>query len=534
MQDLVTYSLRAADDADALGAHRESVEHLTRALKHGTWLSDAQRADLLERQAETGEQCGAFELAVTAIDEAIAARKRAGDIVGLGNALRISARLQWQHGQPDTAEQQCQEALEVMRDFGETWQFAMALSSQSQLDMLADRIDLAMPRAQDAMERAERLGRSDIYVHALTNLTGAVCSLGVEAGAPQISAAIEEARRRGTLDMLPRMYVNLVYMLTYDRRYEGLFTYFEEALNAAVARDNCPLEAYIRGARAIALLDLGRIDEAVAEAEFVLCGPYPRGTIRFNAQIALGRARIRLGVPEEGALDELRALPTTHRDIMRLAPLAMVDAEAAWLGVSRPAARENLRAAFNMAVRGQGQRWAIADTALWLTILGEPVSIPPEILSHLRPAPRAHIEGRWLDAARGWDEVGCPYERAIALSMGEESAQREALEIFDTLGAAPAAAGLRRQMRLRGIRGVPRGPIAYTRASPAGLTRRQVQVLALLDHGLSNGEIAERLFISVKTAEHHVAAILARLGASTRHEAAEEARKRGLLVGPKT
>jgi DNA-binding NarL/FixJ family response regulator len=50
---------------------------------------------------------------------------------------------------------------------------------------------------------------------------------------------------------------------------------------------------------------------------------------------------------------------------------------------------------------------------------------------------------------------------------------------------------------------------------------------------LTNGEIAEKLFISAKTAEHHVGAIMARLGADNRHEAADAARKRGLLSAVK-
>jgi DNA-binding CsgD family transcriptional regulator len=218
---------------------------------------------------------------------------------------------------------------------------------------------------------------------------------------------------------------------------------------------------------------------------------------------------------------------------MRLGPLVVVDAEALWLGFPRPGARENLRAALDMALRGQGQRWVVADIAFWLKTLSEPVSLPAEVMKQLRSAPLAYIEGRWLDAAKAWGDIGCPYERAISLSMGDESAQREAVEIFDALGAAPAGAHLRRQMRSRGIRGVPRGPIAHTRASPAGLTRRQSQVLALLAQGLTNGEIAEKLFISAKTAEHHVCAIMARLGADNRHEAADAARKRGLLSAVK-
>jgi DNA-binding CsgD family transcriptional regulator len=271
------------------------------------------------------------------------------------------------------------------------------------------------------------------------------------------------------------------------------------------------------------------VQEAVSEAEFVIFGSYPRGTMRFNARIALARARIRTGVPEDGVLDEVRALPTSQRDLMRRAPLAIVDAEALWLGLPRPGALDRLRAAFDTALRAQGQGWALADTALWLKILGEPVQIPDEILHRLRPAYRAHIAGTWLEAAAAWGEMGCVYEQAIALSMGDESTQREALALFDGLGAAPAAARLRRQMRARGARDVPRGPIAQTRANPAGLTRRQVQVLALLGEGLSTEGIAERLCITPKTTQHHVSAILAQLGAATRHEATAAARRCGLL-----
>jgi DNA-binding CsgD family transcriptional regulator len=142
---------------------------------------------------------------------------------------------------------------------------------------------------------------------------------------------------------------------------------------------------------------------------------------------------------------------------------------------------------------------------------------------------REHCEGRWQEAAAGWRALGRPYEEALALSEGDDAAQRQALEIFDRLGAVPAAARLRRQMRAGGARAVPRGPHALTRANSAGLTRRQVQVLALVDEGLSNTEIAARLYISAKTAEHHVAAIMARLDAPTRQKAVVEARQRGLL-----
>ena len=528
IEDLVLYSQRAAAEAQALGARRESLAHLARVLEHGTWLSNSERADVLQRQAEAGEQCGAFEQATAAIDEAIAARKRAGDISGLGNALRISARIRWLCGQSAVAEAQSAEALEVLHDHHETREYAMALSAHAQLDVLADRSLPAVAGAQHAMSLAERLDCSDIYLHAWTNLATARTSLDVESGISDFLAAIAETRRRGELDLLPRLYGNLTYMMTYDRRYQNLFTYLEEGIAAAIARDNAPLEAYIRGARALALLDLGRVPEALTEAEGVVYGPYPRGTGRFNAHVALARLRIRTGVPEDGVLDEARALPTAGRDIMRYAPLAVVDAEALWLGLPRPGALERLRTAFDMCVRVEAQRWNLAETALWLRLLGEPLPLTPEMASRLKSPYREHIAGAWREAAQMWGELGCTYEQAVALSAGDEGAQREALRLFDRLGAGPAAARVRRQLRANGARAVPRGPIAKTRDSPVGLTARQSEVFALLVKGLSNGQIARRLSISRKTTEHHVSAIIARLGVASRGEAAAFARTQAL------
>ena len=527
--DVATYSLRAADEADALGAYRESVAHLARALEHSPDLSNAARADLLERQAQTGEQCGEFETATAAIREAIDARKRAGDIVGLGNALRISARVYWQLGQTEVAEQLSVEAVEVMRDHRDSWQYAMALSGQSQLDMLADRNELAIPRAEEAMARAERLGRSDIYIHALTNASSARTSLGIEEGLQLTLDAIAEARRRNVPDHVPRLYCSLLFIKVLDRHYENIFELCEDGIAAAAARDNAPLEDYLHGIRALALLDFGRLPEALAEAESVLYRSFPRGTGRFTAAIAAAKTRMRMGMAEEGALDDMRAMPTARRDIMRRAPIAVVDAEALWMGLPRPGAKEQLVEAFEISRHAQGQRWNLSETAFWLAMLGEQARIPSDIVHALREPYRSHVSGAWREAALGWGALGCPYEQALALSTGDEPAQREALAILDRIGATGAAARIRRQMRSLGTRAVPRGPIAKTRANPAGLTRRQAQVLTLIIEGLTNAQIAARLSLSPKTAEHHVGAVLARLGARTRIEAADVARQRGFV-----
>src|SRR5262249_16719962 len=156
-----------------------------------------------------------------------------------------------------------------------------------------------------------------------------------------------------------------------------------------------------RGVRALALIDLARLPEALAEAESVVHGPYPPGTPRFTAQIALARARVRTGQPEEGVLDKARALPTATRAIMRCAPIAVVDAEALWLGLERPGALEQLRRAFDMCKRVRGQYWNLGDTALWLTLLGEPVPVD-EVTPRVKEPYRAHLSGDWRAAAKEW------------------------------------------------------------------------------------------------------------------------------------
>jgi DNA-binding NarL/FixJ family response regulator len=87
---------------------------------------------------------------------------------------------------------------------------------------------------------------------------------------------------------------------------------------------------------------------------------------------------------------------------------------------------------------------------------------------------------------------------------------------------------LRAGLRDRGVR-VPRGPRLSTVAGPAGLTARQLEVLTLLADGLSNAQIANRLTVSAKTVDHHVSAVLGKLGVPSRGQAAAVARRRGLL-----
>ena len=154
------------------------------------------------------------------------------------------------------------------------------------------------------------------------------------------------------------------------------------------------------------------------------------------------------------------------------------------------------------------------------------LSEPPPAIHELYRLP---IAGEGQRAAQLWREQGCPYDAALALAdADDEAALRQAHDELLALGARPAAAIVARRLRERGALGLQRGPRARTRENPAGLTARELDVLALLSQGMRNAEIAERLVVSYKTVDHHVSAILRKLDVHTRGEAAAEAVRLGL------
>ena len=91
------------------------------------------------------------------------------------------------------------------------------------------------------------------------------------------------------------------------------------------------------------------------------------------------------------------------------------------------------------------------------------------------------------------------------------------------------AAVLQQQLREVGLRSIPRGPRSSTRTNAFHLTSRELEVIALLAQGLTNAEIATRLYRSAKTVDHHVSSVLSKLSVSTREAAVAAVTVCGLL-----
>jgi DNA-binding NarL/FixJ family response regulator len=125
---------------------------------------------------------------------------------------------------------------------------------------------------------------------------------------------------------------------------------------------------------------------------------------------------------------------------------------------------------------------------------------------------------------------GQPYERALELVDSDDTELIvEGLLVLDRLGAAPAAALARAGLRKLGVTRIPRGPRPQTRENAAGLTARQQEVVGLLVRGMTNAEIAHRMVVSVRTVDHHVTAVLTKLGVSSRRDVIHRATELDLL-----
>jgi len=299
--------------------------------------------------------------------------------------------------------------------------------------------------------------------------------------------------------------------------------FLAEGIAFARARDLDRLADYMQSWQALLNMYCGRWDAAGEQAlQHLHCQASPD---RLLAHVALGRLRTRRGEPGgDDALDMAQALAEQAGTLQHVAPVRCARAEVAWLAGDMARVRREARPAFELAC-DQGHPWFAGELAYWLWRSGD-----------LKRAPEAcaepfalQISGCWREAATAWEKIGCPYEQARALADGDEAAQREALVIFDRLGASPMADRLRQQMRAAGVRAVPRGPRASTRGNCAGLTAREVQVLALVANGWQNARIAARLSRSPRTVEHHLAGILSKLDAGSRNEAVARARARGIL-----
>jgi len=349
--------------------------------------------------------------------------------------------------------------------------------------------------------------------------------MGDETGAERIRESAVLGSRMGLDEHAARAWNNLSFFLVEQRRCTEAADALDEGMRFTADRDLDLFHLYSLGTRARLRVMRGQWTAAWDDAAAVVhAGPTPLNSIW--PLLVRGVLGVRRGDPDPvDNLDHAWEIAVGFRDAYRLAPIAAATAEYAWLtGVAVRGVSRLSQVAQDLC--GRVSPWQAGEVATWLARLGR--DIPAGLDASGTPY-QAQLAGDPAAAAAEWGLLGMPYERAVALVDSDtEPALIEALEICYELGATTTAGWIRRSLRDHGVASPPRGPRSATRANPAGLTARQVDVLRALTAGLTNAEIAERLYISEKTAGHHVSAILTKLGVPSRRDAARLAAELGV------
>jgi DNA-binding CsgD family transcriptional regulator/tetratricopeptide (TPR) repeat protein len=521
-RDVLRFAPLAGSNAAAVGAHREATAHYRVALRHAEGLAPYERALLQEQYSYECYLTDQGEDAIEARRSSLEIWRAAGERHKEGDTLRWLSRLSWFVGRRTEADTYAAEAIAALESLPPGPELAMAYSNRSQLDMLAHEVTSAIEWAQRTIKLAEALERSDILSHALNNLGAARLIANDPAGRDDLERSLQIALAGDFQEHAARAYTNLASMSVSLRDYGRAARYLDNGIAYCDDRDLDSWRLYMLSWRARARFEQVDWDRASEDAEAVLRDPRTAAISRVTALTVLGHMRIRRGDPDSRSpLEEARALVADIRETQRIAPLASAFADAAWLAADREGVVREVQAAYELS-RDQRDPWGKGMLAIWLWRAGALPQLPTDIAQ-----PYAlEMAQDWQGATRAWHELGCPYERANMLAWyGGEAEQREALAVFEQLGAAPAAQALRKQMRAHGVLGIPRGSRTSTRLDPHGLTRREAEILSLLSEGLRNAAIAKRLFLSTKTVDHHVSAILTKLGVPSRAEAVAMARR---------
>ena len=528
---ILEYAPRAANEASHHGAHREASRHYQTALTYSHLLSAQGHAGLLDELSFEYYLTGQLDRAIRLREQAIRNWRQAGRDDRAGDEFRWLSRLYWFQGNKQAADQFAEDAITLLEKLPPGRELAMAYSNRSQLYMLSEESKPAIEWGNRALKLAETLGDDDVIVHALTNIGTAQSFSGHEAGLKTLEQALSIAKEQGMDDHVARCYANISSIAVMHRDYQPAKKYLTQGITFTTDRDMDSYSIYLRGWMARSHFEQGEWAQAVSEAEQVLSLAPGSSVMALPAVTTLGSVKMRRGDPEASRwLDQARDMAVLTGELQRMGPVAVARAESAWWEGNRQRAVEELSQVYQLASQAE-DAWQLGSIVFWMWRLSG--NVPGDIGKYLRDriplCYQAMIEGQAHTAAKEWEHIGCPYERAMALSDGNAEDQLQALAAFDKLGALPAARALREKMRRAGIKSLPRGPRPGTKANPEGLTAREMEVLALLVRGLSNAEIASQLSISFKTVDHHVSTVLAKLNVHSRLEAAAAARQMNIF-----
>jgi DNA-binding CsgD family transcriptional regulator len=520
-----TYADEAAQQAARAGSHTEAVAFLQIALDHLGHGRLVERAQLLTRLAEQQYLTSRLDSAIASVTATFALWREVGDPEGLSAAHAACAVYEYYNARRRQAEDHAERAAALVRE-RPGLEYGDARATRGYLAYHRSDYGLAEQCRADAAQIAAQVGDEPLGMRSL--LVGAVTALALgEPGARENCVSVIEAARAAGLDELASTgYSNLVYLDVEHRRLAAAERVLEESLAFALERDIPICHHWQTGVRSRLRFLRGRWEasledaaDALGRAGMPLANVWPHVV---SALIAMRR-----GETGDAHLEAAWELAERLDEPLRRLPVLAALAERMWL-TGRPDDRVTKVAPLEIdgAERSSATPWVAGDLAVWLWRLGIDA---PVVEGGVAEPHRLTLAGRHEEAASWWGRAGAVFEEAMADTDARSLDRRlSGVERLDLHGAVATADRIRRALREEGVVKVPLRRRASTRANPAGLTNRQLDVAKLVARGLTNAEIAERLFISPKTTDHHVSAVLTKLDMPNRRAVVVQAGELGL------
>ena len=522
---VLLHAQRAARRATGLGAHREAAAQYARMLRFSGGLAPRQRADILERFADECRATNQIPEAIEASEQALALWEELGDIERRGALMARHAMFLWSAGRNHEGYECAEGAVRLLEDHPGP-ALAEAYTYHAYLRMLARDIGAAIENGNRAVALVEEYQRPWLLARALNAVGSALWFVDPQRAQLTLERSVAVAMETDKDDVTAGALCNLGSGSGEVRLYDTAEHWLRKTIAWCEERDLDTNHSYALAWLSRVQFERADWSPALASAQRVMRSGTGYVPSQIVALTVLGRLRARRGDPDPTVLlDRAWDLATQTGDLQRTWPVAAGRAEAAFLAGAGATVAGLVGDTFE-AARRLGHTWAIGELGYWLWRCGD-LAEPPEGAAE----PYAlQMRGRPEDAAAHWRRLGCPYEAAAApadaadLAVDLDDLTRAHAELT-ALGAWPAADALARRLRELGQRRLPRRPRRATAENPARLTGRELEVLRLISADLRNADIAARLHISTKTVDHHVSAILAKLGVSTRRDAGRVAQR---------
>ena len=522
---------RAAYDAGVAaartGAHTQAAEFFRIAVDHGGAPTADEEADLLELLAWEFYLIDRLDDAIDACGRAMRIRQELGESAAVSADHHSLAVYQWYNANRRLAETHAAQAVTVLEadteDADQLVQLGHAFAMQAYLAGQASELERAAMFLFRASELARMTGDIELTTRVRLIENYGVVLNGDDSGRDEI-LSILRAGPKHIDELYSGGWSTITYLDVEQRRLDVAAELLDVSIPLMLEHDLPICRVWQIGSRARLELMVGEWDDAATDADYVLEAPSAPLARTWPALIRALVALRRCGAGRD-SLDEAWHLACRFGEPMRMLPVAAAIVEFCWL-TGEPDAR--LAQVRDLLTDGPtvGLEWSRGDLAVWLRRIGETVDA-----AGVAEPYRLVIDGDHEAAADEFHRLSMPYDAALALlDSGDPARAAGALDILDRLGADAVASKVRRDLRAAGLSVVPARRRSTTLANPAGLTARQVEVLRLLDDGLTNTELADRLFLSVKTVDHHVSAILAKLEVNKRRDAVRKARELGMLA----